>query len=222
LSLGFNENDAVRLYDQKEDWMGINSGGRLFCTKRGCEFQSTVASEELHEHCQVIHHWKSHPCLEDNCKFIAYSSAALKQHSRFHTRKSSKHYDFRCTRAQCHTGFHRRLLLKEHENIHDNIQFECVFCPYTSVKIHDLAIHQRNHFKIRNYSCEICDKTFIKKSHLTGHYDQKHSNLTTKCPLCEKESTRQNIYNHLKYNHKIEGSINWNAEKKELILPDQN
>ena len=95
---------------------------------RGCEFQSTVASEELHEHCQDIHHWKSHPCLEDNCKFIAYSSAALKQHSRFHTRKSSKHYDFRCTRAQCHTGFHRRLLLKEHENIHDNIQFECVFC----------------------------------------------------------------------------------------------
>ena len=45
LSLGFNEEDASRLYDQKDEWMGISTGGSLFCAERGCNFRTKVSSQ---------------------------------------------------------------------------------------------------------------------------------------------------------------------------------
>ena len=58
LSLGFEKSDAPRLYDQKEDWMGINTGGALFCSQRGCNFVTKLGSEKLFDHCIEEHGWK--------------------------------------------------------------------------------------------------------------------------------------------------------------------
>ena len=50
--MGFSDNDAERLYENKDDWMGISTGGKVLCTARGCKFFTKVASDELFEHCR--------------------------------------------------------------------------------------------------------------------------------------------------------------------------
>ena len=82
LTLGFNKNDAKRLYDQKDDWLGVYTGGQLFCTKYGCQFYTKVNSDELFEHCRNEHNWKDYPCDHINCNYVAYSSLALHHHGR--------------------------------------------------------------------------------------------------------------------------------------------
>ena len=74
LSLGFNKEDAPRLFEQKEDWMGISSGGSVFCAHKGCKFQTQIASDDLFDHCRSVHLWRDYPCQKENCNFVAYCS----------------------------------------------------------------------------------------------------------------------------------------------------
>ena len=76
--MGFNESDAQRLYEEKADWMGINSGGKILCTQQGCKYFTTFGTEALFEHCRVEHNWRDYPCPEENCMFVAYCSYTLK------------------------------------------------------------------------------------------------------------------------------------------------
>ena len=46
-SLGFAEKDAPRLFASKEDWLGINSGGRVNCCEPGCDFTAPAKVNSL-------------------------------------------------------------------------------------------------------------------------------------------------------------------------------
>ena len=72
MTLGFNEDDADRLYEEKDNWMSISGGGKVFCTVKGCRFYTKIASDQLFEHCRVEHDWRDYHCPEDNCNFVAY------------------------------------------------------------------------------------------------------------------------------------------------------
>ena len=63
--------------------------------------------------------------------------------------------------------------------------------------------------------------TFSRQGHLTNHFQQKHSGITVKCPLCEYTAPRMSVQNHLKKKHGIVGS-KWNAKETTFILPDQS
>ena len=106
MSLGFNEEDAKRLYEQKDDWMGIGTGGKLLCASIGCKFYTDVASEELFEHSRNVHQWKDCPCEASNCNYVAYSNTALKFHSaRFHSNAAPTNYPNRCRKENCGASF---------------------------------------------------------------------------------------------------------------------
>ena len=155
LSLGFSKNDAPRLYEKKNDWMGINSGGAVFCTRQGCKFQTKLGTNELFEHCRLEHAWRDYPCHHENCKYVAYCGVALNKHKQFHSKSQYfKHDAFRCSKPNCRAGFARLSMLKEHEKIHNNVKLECIFCPYTCVESSKLLLHQRAHFNFRDYECE--------------------------------------------------------------------
>ena len=62
LSLGFNKEDAQRLYEYKDDWLGINSGGSVRCTEKGCKFTTKHQSDALFEHCRSQHEWADFEC----------------------------------------------------------------------------------------------------------------------------------------------------------------
>ena len=217
-SLGFGKEDASRLYNQKDDWMGISTGGKLSCVVRGCSFYTKVSSDELFEHCRVKHQWKDYPCKEDNCSFVAYCSKAFNLHSKLHSAVHSNNFEFRCSHPNCNASFDRRLKLKDHENLHANVKLKCVFCPYTCARAQELAYHQRAHFNIRDFKCNECDMSFFTQRELNNHFNQKHSGLRTKCPICEYESTRSNVYYHLKTRHKIT-RCHWDKETSIFNLP---
>merc|ERR1711933_173921 len=54
LSLGFNEDDAPRLYEDKSNWTGISSGGKVSCVVKGCKFETSIVSDALFEHCRTV------------------------------------------------------------------------------------------------------------------------------------------------------------------------
>ena len=222
LSLGFNEEDAPSLYENEANWMGVSSGGKLFCTKTGCKFVTKVSSDELFEHCRNKHHWKDHPCRESNCNFVAYSAQALTKHNRFHTDSASKNLEFQCRRSNCTTSFHFNYARLFHENIHDNVLIKCVFCPFTCVKPDQLCFHHRQHFKFRDYKCDECQKAFITQSDLNKHLrTDKHSDDKTKCPCCDFEAAKLTVYSHLTMKHKSTG-FRWDVKNKKFILPTIN
>ena len=218
LSLGFNEEDAANLYEHKDDWMGISTGGKLLCAQRGCKFHTKVSSGELFEHCRQKHEWKDHPCKEDNCNFVAYSKTALVQHSTFHSKVSRKKYEFLCRRLKCKASFGSNVERVRHENIHDNVLLKCVFCPYTCVLHKAMSRHYCKHFNIRKYECDGCEFSFYSQNELNVHYQQKHSGETTKCPICDFESTMQNTFYHLETRHKVTG-CHWDRQNFRYILP---
>ena len=220
VSLGFNKEEAERLYDQKEYWLGINSGGKVLCTHRGCKFSTKVASDELFTHCRIEHQWGEYPCKEENCNYIGYSETTLKHHSsRFHAELCSFNNAYPCSKRNCRATFQSRSLQKVHENIHDNVLIKCVFCPFTCVEPSSLSKHYRVHFNVRNYQCNQCQMSFYTKAESNLHFRQKHSGETTKCPLCDFESTYQNVYNHLaRFVHKITGT-RWHKETNSFIVP---
>merc|ERR1719285_49342 len=96
------------------------------------------------------------------------------------------------------------------------ITLKLLISPYTSVEQQSLQFHQRTHFNIRDYKCDICQLTYKKKSNLTVHFQRKHSGVTTKCMLCEFESSVHNVQVHLIRKHKITG-YSWDAEKSKFI-----
>ena len=199
--------------------MGISTGGKILCAQRGCAFHTKLGSDELFEHCRNEHEWGDFPCKEENCKFIAHSSTALKKHLRFHSIRASKSHEFRCSKRNCEAGFGLLRDLIYHHKVHDNVKLKCVFCPYTTVGYGSLTLHQRVHFNIREFKCDFCDKDFVKRGHLDSHFDEQHSGLTTKCPLCELVAPRRRVEGHLKIKHGINGS-HWDSAKRTFILPN--
>ena len=111
LSLGFNKTDADRLYEEKDSWMSISTGGKVLCAVKGCKYHAKIASDDLFEHCRVEHQWKDYPCLEDNCKFVAYSSTSSKQHALFHFKAIKAQKEFICSKQNCQATFHNRIQL---------------------------------------------------------------------------------------------------------------
>ena len=135
LSLGFNRDDADRLYEEKDNWTGVSSGGKLFCTKSSCKFYTKIASDELFEHCRVEHQWTGYKCSEENCNFVAYSNTALNQHASFHSIPPNTHNEYNCSIPTCRATFSRRYYKQMHENVHNNIQLKESWAFYLFEKL---------------------------------------------------------------------------------------
>ena len=153
---------------------------------------------------------------EENCSFVAYSESALKKHVVFHSQPPTLHRDYPCSMANCKASFPGKHGLQRHLNVHNNIQLSCIFCPFTTGEPDKLLIHQRSHFNIRDYQCEICEATFKTRNSLNIHYNGVHSNVTTKCFVCDYEATIRNVQSHLKLKHKIQG-YRWDEENAEFV-----
>ena len=111
--------------------------------------------------------------------------------------------EFACDRGNCGKRFKDRVLLRNHLNIHDNILAKCHFCPWTGNRSvsHIMVKHFNTHFRIRPYSCSICDAKFYDKSTRHTHELIVHENikLVRKCGSCDFESLSWSAYDkHIK------------------------
>ena len=74
LNLGFDEKDAPLLYENKDDWVGVELDSMVKCTAHGCQFKTKLAVNCLVDHCSKKHGWRDYPCKYDNCTWVSYSS----------------------------------------------------------------------------------------------------------------------------------------------------
>jgi len=224
VKLGFNATDAARLYESKDDWLGLSGGDRILCTQKGCKFTTTLSGDFMFEHCRSVHGWRDYPCTHDNCDFIAYSSTSQKSHvAKFHSpyRTHNGNY-YSCPRPKCTSAFTSNAKLIVHERTHSNDLFRCVFCSYGNAHQHHLFAHQRSHFNTRNYKCNVCEKAFLTGGSLNEHIKLKHESdeAETKCPLCDRIGNRKIIQNHLGQKHNVTG-LKWDERQKQYIVPQQ-
>ena len=216
VSLGFNENDAPRLYEEKDNWMGISTDGKVSCVVRGCKFETPITSDGLFEHCRSRHQWKDYPCQAENCNFVAYCSMSLKKHTPFHSRPPSTQHQFTCSKKNCQWTFSDRSGLRAHENTHDNISLKCIYCPYRCVKSVHMTMHQREHFNIRDFKCHICKKAFKQVCELNIHFTNSHSGFVTNCFICDYNGSVSNVREHLRQKHKVLG-YRWDAKNSKFV-----
>merc|ERR1711935_845968 len=176
LELGFEANDATRLYQSKNDWLGMRSGGQVQCSVMGCLFSTQLRSDCMFEHCRTVHGWRDYPCSHDNCEYVAYSNRSFKTHlSKFHSPyKTHSGQFFSCQRAECKASFPSNGDLVRHQRIHDNVVFQCVFCPYGNARDLALSIHHRMHFNNREFVCDVCQNAFTTPTQLKEHVRLVH------------------------------------------------
>ena len=158
------------------------------------------------EHCKNDHKFKAIPCTFSNCNFVAVNHQGYALHmSKFH----SKHRvftgnEFRCPYQGCRSAFTKRLHLEEHVRVHENNLFSCVFCPYKSAQMKELNNHYRRHYKIFEYKCDLCDKSFVRATNLYNHREGSHRlGEVLKCHLCGYASAKNKLQLHNKSKHKL-------------------
>merc|ERR1712106_452323 len=152
LELGFEAKDIARLYESKDDWIGMSTGGRVNCTVRGCSFSTRLGSDCIFEHSRTVHDWRDYPCTHANCSYVAYSQRSFKSHvSKFHSPYQAHNGNhFSCDRPNCQAAFTDNTALSSHERIHANDVMRCVFCPYVFTTMNML----RQHAKLQHESNE--------------------------------------------------------------------
>ena len=224
VKLGFDAKDANRLYESKDDWLGMSSGGKGLCPAVGCDFSVPLSSDALFEHCRTVHNWRDYPCIHDNCEFVAYSETSFKSHiSKFHSPYRTHNGNYHsCPRPGCKSAFRSNSELIQHEKVHSNNVFTCIFCPYVNAKQDAFIRHQRMHFNTRDYVCDICHKAYSTTSRLNEHLKQVHGTdeVDTQCPLCDRVGNRKLIVTHLRQKHKVAG-LRWNERHNQYIVPKQ-
>ena len=110
-----------------------------------------------------------------------------------------------CSKPYCRASFIGRTRLKYHEMVHDNIQLKCIFCPFTTVEASNLMVHQRQHFGVRAYQCEICNLVYTTQGVLNYHFKTTHSGIRTKCFKCRDflfllhQTQNQKSFQNLRY-----------------------
>ena len=228
LSLGFNENDALVLYENKEDWMGLTSESKVMCTYQNCKFKAPSSAGCLTSHVKSDHKWKDLPCNYENCKFVAYNTKTSLYHKTvFHAKNKPKGSNFfPCPRPNCKSSFRSHWKLAEHERIHDGdviqvcgwyfifiVPFvcllpttnKCAFCPYRTVQYVNIKAHYRYHYNMLNYKCDPCGRSYVNSFLLQQHIEDVHSReqLFT-CHICKGYTgSKHLLQKHLRHIHKL-------------------
>ena len=180
-----------------------------------CTFETTSSLKCLVEHCQNVHKWKPRPCDEDNCNYVAFSQQSYSSHkTRFHFKlRSFAPKAFPCTWEKCKSSFKCHHDLLKHLKVHNNDLLDCVFCPFRTDREFEMRAHYRLHFKILDFKCEICDKTFCSKGRLNHHYSLRHETEVFTCHICKSYTGIKNLLQaHIKHRHNC--FTKWNDATK--------
>ena len=58
--------------------------------------------------------------------------------------------------------------------LENSAKHKCLFCPYSTNVMTNLRNHQRRHTGEKPFRCNVCSKTFTRKSTLQEHYFRLH------------------------------------------------
>ncbi|XP_057371420.1 zinc finger protein ZFP2-like [Daphnia carinata] len=144
-------------------------------------------------------HWGVHEtslrkfqCKECGMAF-AWKSTYVKHTMQFHSPEPRTILS--CSEPDCKKEYKSLSQLQEHiKRDHYMIRrFTCEECNKQFYKAHDLLVHKRTHSKDKPYMCGTCGKSFSHISHVIRH-EKSHNNIRPHtCPVCRKSFTQATV-----------------------------
>lgn len=101
---------------------------------------------------------------------------------------------------ECDKSYAHKSSLKLHMRVHSEKKaFVCSMCSYSCRYKHHLEAHEHgHHHHVSQHRCELCDKSFRRKSGLTYHMQLHNGEQPLACQYCEYTTTRDsNLRQHL-------------------------
>ena len=175
---------------------------------------------------EKIERERNHKCTE--CDKCFYTERMLREHIRnVHERVKDfacEYCGFRCGRKgnmkahmqthlnerkhKCHLcgkGFNWPQSLKSHiSDVHERIRnFTCDICGKSWARKPNMIAHRKSHSTVRMYKCKRCGEAFISVQLRREHLNSAHEKLTFTCEFCGKVFNRKDLLTrHVKRMHK--------------------
>ena len=172
-------------------------GVPISCTK--CEFKSKFFGA-MKNHKETMHEGITYKC--DQCAFDTRIKGSLGKHKR--------HVHSEVIRKQCNMCSYSskyKWSLKWHQQaVHEGLKFKCDLCDKTlntptSITNHKKAHHNQQDQE-REYACDECEFTTVKKYSLSRHAEQAHGTKEHNCEKCPyKTKVENSLRTHIHRQH---------------------
>lgn len=165
--------------------------------------------------------YRRHPCFQNHRRYFCVDCPKVFKinYAKFVTHITEQHWD----RYQNHTllqcdvcqkwfhskeaqEFHRDhehpdaeiRVMPERPTSKTKITYECDLCGKTYSKRSNLDSHKRIHTGIKNFTCDQCGKSFSQKGNLAGHLLTHSTSRPFSCAVCDKTfKTLMRLRKHL-------------------------
>ncbi|XP_046362470.2 uncharacterized protein LOC124139453 [Haliotis rufescens] len=234
-SCGKKFSKAIHHRTHEQSHHGINHNMKEYkCEVEGCEFR-TLAKHNYFKH-KMTHQEKMYSCQYcgikirtmdylqrhinkqhlnirpfqcEHCGSAFGDMHALKSHiSAVHVKKK----EFKCEHCSYAANIRYKVATHMYQvhgiraSFDKRKEIKCPHCNYTALVKSWMTKHMDRHATTKNYTCELCGKTFGSPRNLNSHTRWAHKTAKHQCPHCEyitKTPTR--LKNHIKTQHMFRG-----------------
>jgi len=145
----------------------------------------------------TAHNYRDIPCDNTDCSYIGYSHKNLTYHKiRFHGhgKKPTEFAHHTCPYSTCKVSFQFQTMLQRHLDVHENRVLSCNYCQFRNVVSVHMHKHLMDHFKIKNFICDICSSKFSTKHMFARHLRNVHGTDDFECVDCKFTTEKLGLF----------------------------
>jgi len=169
-------------------------------------FKCDICPKAFYESRELERHKNFHDGIKpfscDLCPYASLTKGRLREHTMIHHPDSLPEDMTKIFICDiCSKSFGCKSYLTKHisrEHRRDKV-YNCDQCSYETVQCTAFKEHLRTHTGERPFACHMCNKTFIRKSHMNKHIKEVHiGEKNVFCEQCPKTfKTQDQLYQHI-------------------------